>query len=132
MAFPQTKIVLVTSGWTHLTHRDYVVPLAEGDLAILPSGAHVGGEPLPKTETVTLYFDPSYLRQQLTWTRRQGPLAALLNSAADGAGDIVPIRPPAKCRRALIDQAHTLAHTDSAWSAPSLRLLGGALSLIAT
>lgn len=132
VAFPHTKIVLVTSGWTHLTHRDYLVPLAEGDISILPSGARVGGEPLPTAETVTLYLNPDYLRQQLTWTHRQVPLAALLDSAADGAGDIVPISPPAQRRRALIDQARALAHTDSARSAPSLRLLGGALSLIAT
>lgn len=132
VAFPHTKIVLITSGWTRLAHRDYLVPLAEGDLAILPSGARVGGEPLPTVETVTLYLDPNYLRQQLIWTHRQVPLAALLDSAADGAGDIVAISPPVARRRALIDQARALARAGSTRSTPSLRLLGGALTLIAT
>ncbi|MEB4613774.1 AraC family transcriptional regulator [Leucobacter sp. M11] len=80
---------------------------------------------------MTLYFDPSYLRQQLTWSSRQVAFAALLESAADGAGDIIPIRPPDRHRRMLIDQACALARADSARSAPSLRLLGEALTLIA-
>lgn len=46
VAFPQVKFVVITAGWTNLVHRERTRSLAEGDIAVLPAGALVGGEPI--------------------------------------------------------------------------------------
>lgn len=131
VAFPQTKIIVVTAGWTKLEHRGRVAPLAVGDVAILPTQALVSGMPLPAAETVTSYLDPSFLEQQLAWVRAAAPLEATLRAAAAGTGPILSLRPSAMERRTLLAQARMLAARDASTERISLGLLGACLSFLA-
>ncbi len=107
VALPLTKVLVVTAGWTNLTHRGRSVSLAEGDGAVPPTGALVGGEPLTEVETVTLYVDPEFLQQQIAWARLSTPIASTFNAAAQGAGQILALRssPVEWCNARVIDRA---------------------------
>lgn len=113
VALPLTKVLVVTAGWTNLTHRGRSVSLAEGDGAVPPTGALVGGEPLTEVETVTLYVDPEFLQQQIAWARLSTPIASTFNAAAQGAGQILALRPSPAERRAITSQARAIANHDS-------------------
>ncbi len=112
VAYPQTKIVVVTSGWTKLTHRERAVILSPGDVAILLSRALVSGELLSCVETVTLYIDPEFLHQQLSWVNLSTPLSSVLRSAVDGIGPIVSLSAMSSERRTVVTQARMLAEYD--------------------
>lgn len=109
VAFPQVKVVTVTAGWTKLLHRERVIHLSPGDVAVLPSRALVGGEPLPIAETVTLYLDPSFIEQQLAWTQLSPPARAALQAAISGTGSIITLRLSEDERRVLTMEARMLA-----------------------
>lgn len=130
VAFPQMKIVVVTAGWINLVHRDRIVSLAEGDLAILPAGALVGGEPQSPVETVTLYIEPDFLQQQFSWVRLSNPMEAALLAASQGDGQILSLRPSTTEHHALSTQAHRLADCDSSIESAGFRLLGASLRFL--
>lgn len=130
IAFPQMKIILVTAGWTTLLHRDRSISLAEGDLALLPAGALVGGEPLTPLETVTLYIDPEFLQQQLSWTGLSTPMVTTLRAASKGTGAILTFRPSPAESRNITAQAHQLADYDKSIESAGFRFLGASLRFL--
>lgn len=131
VAFHFAKIVVVTSGWTNLTHGGQVFPLKTGDVALLPSGARVGAEPCSTVETVTLYLDPDYLRNQIALVKGISPIIALLCVAADGRGGIVTFRCASKRGLLLINHAKALSRAAGKGTTARLSLLGSSLSFLA-
>lgn len=131
VAYPEAKIVVVTAGWTNLHHHDRVVSLAEGDVAILPARARVGGRPLSEVETVTLYLDPEFLTQQLSWASMSMPIATALRAAAQGNGQILTLRPSPGERPGVIQRARRLAACDASTEPVTFGLLGASLNFLA-
>ncbi|MDN6283268.1 MAG: AraC family transcriptional regulator [Corynebacterium sp.] len=132
VAYPEANIVVATAGWTNLHHHDRVVSLGEGDVAVLPARARVGGRPLSAVETVTLYLDPEFLTQQLSWASMSMPIATTLYAAAQGYGQILTLRPSAGERTTFVQRARRLAECDVPTEPVSFGLLGASLRFLAT
>lgn len=127
VSYPFAKVVVIAAGWTVLAHRDQSATLAEGDVAILPTGAQIGGTPLPVVETVTLYVEPAFLRELLLWAGDYASPLVLLDAAARGSGGISIIRLPVSVRRRLTALARDLARQRSD---DGLGLLGATASFL--
>ncbi|WP_082305237.1 helix-turn-helix transcriptional regulator [Leucobacter japonicus] len=132
VAHTQAKVVIVTAGWTRLEHLKQVTDLAEGDVAILPAQALVGGVPLPTAETVTFYFDPLFLEQQTAWTSTVTPVAAALRTAAAGIGPILRLRPSLLRRGTLTARARALSACDASSESVGLGLVAASLGFLAS
>lgn len=98
IAHDVTKVMLVSSGTTTLTHETGDLILKEGQVVVLPSGQWYAGEPTDVVTTTTAYIDTAFLRLQARWTSAND-VSDLLTPADNSAP--IPVNFQTSARRQL-------------------------------
>lgn len=106
-----TKIIFVTSGWSHLTYAGGEIDIAEGNVVAIPEAMWCAGQPAGHVNTITLYVDTEFLTQQLAWIPASEVLTQRLGLIGNGGQKLGVMDVGENSMRALLPALTTLAAT---------------------
>jgi AraC-like DNA-binding protein len=81
VALPNVKVVFTLSGWARVASSTGEVALEAGTILTIPPGLECSGFPVGHARTVTFYFHPDYLADQMRWLPLRHPLVHCLHRA---------------------------------------------------
>lgn len=84
VAVPFAKLIFTLSGWARVESPTGEVHLEAGSILTIPPGLECRGFPEGHARTVTFYFHPDYLADQIRWLSLRHPLVHCLHRALDG------------------------------------------------
>lgn len=83
VALPHVKMVFTLSGWARVASSTGEVALAAGSILTVPPGLECSVFPVGYARTVTFYFHPDYLTDQIRWLPLGHPLVHCLHRALE-------------------------------------------------
>lgn len=113
VSVPRTKVVFALSGWAEVHSQRGEVELRQGSILAIPPGLQCHGYPIGHMRTVTLYFDPEYLGDQMRWLPIAHPLVHQLRRTLDESNKLQRLQLTSKAIRQLTPQLINLASASS-------------------
>lgn len=114
VSVPRTKLVFTLSGWAEVHSQRGGVQLRQGSILAIPANLKCHGYPVGHMHTVTLYFDPEYLDDQMRWLPIAHPLVHQLRRTVDERNELQPLQLGPEAIRQIKPQLTGLARASSA------------------
>lgn len=113
VSVPRTKVVFALSGWAEVHSQRGGVQLRQGSILTIPPDLRCHGYPVGHVRTVTLYFDPEYLDDQMRWLPIAHPLVHQLRRTMDERNELQRLQLGSEAIRQITPQLTNLARASS-------------------